>query len=277
MSQPPDPRQGVARVFDGAAATYDATGVAFFGPIADTLVALLDPQEGERVLDVGCGRGAFLFPAAAAVGPAGRATGIDLSPRMVEATAEGARALGLPHIEVAVGDAQEPDLPAGAYDLIGSSLVLFFLPDPAAALGAWRRLLAPGGRLGVTTFGPQDEVWKSIDALFAPYLPPNMLDARTSGAGGAFASDTGVERLLEEAGFGRVRTVTRALDVRFADAGQWHAFSWSTGQRALWERIPPDERDGVRRQAEGLLEQARAEGGHVLRQQVRYTLGVRAG
>ncbi len=71
MSEPPDPRQGVARVFDAAAATYDATGVAFFGPIADTLVALLDPQEGERVLDIGCGRGAFLLPAAAAVGPAG--------------------------------------------------------------------------------------------------------------------------------------------------------------------------------------------------------------
>jgi ubiquinone/menaquinone biosynthesis C-methylase UbiE len=275
MSQQPDPRQAVARVFDGAAATYDATGVAFFGPIADTLVALLDPQEGERVLDIGCGRGAFLLPAAAAVGPAGRATGIDLSPRMVESTAEGARALGLPHVEVAVGDAQDPDLPDAAYDLIGSSLVLFFLPDPAAALAAWLRLLTPGGRLGITTFGPQDEVWKSIDALFAPYLPPQMLDARGSGRVGPFASDAGVEGLLVEAGFEQVRTVTRELDVRFADADQWHAFSWSTGQRAVWERIPQDERGEVRRQAEGLLEQARAEGGHVLRQQVRYTLGVR--
>jgi acyl-CoA reductase-like NAD-dependent aldehyde dehydrogenase len=102
-----------------------------------------------------------------------------------------------------------------------------------------------------------------------------MLDARTSGAGGAFASDAGVERLLGDAGFERIRTVTRELDVRFADADQWHAFSWSTGQRALWERIPPDERAEVRRQAEALLEEARAEGGHVLRQQVRYTLGSR--
>ncbi len=76
-------------------------------------------------------------------------------------------------------------------------------------------------------------------------------------------------------GSSEVRTVTRELDVRFADADQWHAFSWSTGQRAVWERIPPDERAEVRRRAEALLEQARAEGGHVLRQQVRYTLGVR--
>ena len=36
--------------------------------------------------------------------------------------------------EIVVGDAQEPDLPATAYDVIGSSLVLFFLPDPLAAL-----------------------------------------------------------------------------------------------------------------------------------------------
>lgn len=63
---------------------------------------------------------------------------------------------------------------------------------------------------------------------------PTDLVPRGSGAGGAFASEAGVERLLGAAGFERVRTVARELDVRFADADQWHAISWSTGQRAVW-------------------------------------------
>ena len=37
--------------------------------------------------------------------------------------------------------------------LLLSSLVVFFLPDPVAALSAWRRLLVtPGGRLAISTF-----------------------------------------------------------------------------------------------------------------------------
>ena len=51
-------------------------------------------------------------------------------------------------MEVVVGDAQEPDLPEQSFDALASSLVLFFLPDPAAALRAWRMLLVDGGRIG---------------------------------------------------------------------------------------------------------------------------------
>jgi O-methyltransferase/aklanonic acid methyltransferase len=73
------------KVFDQASSTYDGVGVEFFRPIARGLVAELAPQWGERGVDVGCGRGAVLFPLAEAVGPRGHVTGIDLSPRMMSA------------------------------------------------------------------------------------------------------------------------------------------------------------------------------------------------
>ena len=272
----PDPRPRLASLFDAVAETYDATGVEFFGPIAAGLVSLLEPRAGERVADIGCGRGAFLLPAAEAVGPSGRVDGIDLSPAMAASASAAADAAGLAHVAVAVGDAQEPALPEASYDVLGSSLVLFFLPHPAEALAAWHGLLAAGGRLGVSTFGPQDEVWHAIDELFTPYLPPQMLDARTSGQAGPFASDAGVEALVGGAGFDDVRTVTHDLEVRFAGPEQWHAFSWSTGQRAMWAAVPEDARADVRAAAAALLEGARTDDGScVLRQQVRYTLGVR--
>ncbi len=39
----------------------------------------------------------------------------------------------LPHVQVRVGDASAPDLPAAAHDVVSCCLVLFFLPDPLAA------------------------------------------------------------------------------------------------------------------------------------------------
>lgn len=268
------PTTGIAGVFDRAADTYDAVGVEWFGPIAAGLVAELAAQPGERVLDVGCGRGAALLRLAQAVGPSGRVLGIDLAPRMVAATA--ADVQEMPYVEVRVADASAPGLAASSYDVVASCLVLFFLPHPAAALRAWLELLVPGGRLGVATFGPQDEAWVAIDELFTPYLPPGMLDARRSGRRGPFASDEGMQALLDAAGYVDVRNTHLTIQARFVDAEQWHDFSWSHGQRAMWEAVPPGQREDLRRRAVSLLEDSRnADGGLSLRQDVRYTLGRR--
>ena len=56
-----DQRARVAAVFDGAAETYDRVGVDLFQPIAARLVEELQPRAGERVVDMGCGRGAVLL------------------------------------------------------------------------------------------------------------------------------------------------------------------------------------------------------------------------
>ncbi len=271
-------RERNARLFDAVAPSYDGVGVAFFVPIATGLVDELAPAPGERVADMGCGKGALLLPAARAVGPAGRVVGIDVSAGMVAAARAAAREEGLDHVEVTVDDAQAPALPPRSFDVVASSLVLFFLPAPHAALIAWRELLVPGGRLGVSSFGPQDATWESVDAVFRPFLPPHMLDARVSGAQGPFASDAGMAGLVEAAGFVDARTRTLDLAVHFADADQWYAFTLSTGQRAMWAAVPEEERPNVRAEAERRLAAAAVpSGGFVLHQQVRYTLASRPG
>lgn len=263
--------EGIAGVFDRAADSYDDIGVPWFGPIAAGLVEELAVRPGERVLDVGCGRGAALVPLARAAGPGGHVLGIDLAPRMVELTARDVR--DLPQVEVRVADARLPRLPAASYDVVASSLVLFFLPEPAAALRAWAGLLVPGGRLGVTTFGQQDEQWHQVDELFAPYLPPAMLDARTSGRRGPFASDEGMEQLLADAGLHRVRTVRRTVEAVFRDAEHLLEFSWSHGQRAMWEAVPTREHATLRREIREAVEPMRDAAGRLsFRQGVRHTL-----
>ena len=270
----PDPPPGIAGVFDRAADSYDAVGVPWFAPIAQGLVEELAVRRGERVLDLGCGRGAALLPLARAAGPTGTALGLDLSPRMVELTARDAR--DLPQVEVRVGDASAPDVPAQAYAVVSCCLVLFFLPDPAAAVRAWVPALAPGGRVGVTTFGPQDPRWQALDELFRPYLPAALRDVRAAGRTGPFASDEGVAALLTGAGLVGVRTAHRTVESVFDSPERWVEFSWSHGQRASWEAVPPGERDDLRRRAMELLrELERRDGGLRLRQDVRHTVGRR--
>jgi ubiquinone/menaquinone biosynthesis C-methylase UbiE len=263
----------VADVFDRVADVYDQVGVPWFTPIAERLVRLAAPAPGERALDAGCGRGAATMALAAAVGSAGRVTGIDLSPRMIEALGADLAKKRISHVDLRVMDASSPALPPAGYDLVVSSLVVFFLPDPPAALTAWRRLIAPGGRLAMSTFGGRDPVWDAVDATFRPYLPAGMLDARTSGEAGPFSSDAGVEELVAAAGYTDVRTECFDLEVTFADVDEWHTFSRSHGQRAMWDAIPEAEHDKVKAVAAGHLDQARGDDGRIhLRQQVRCTL-----
>jgi len=266
----------VAAVFDRVADTYDAVGVPWFTPIAERLVSEVAPAPGERALDIGTGRGAALWALAAAVGATGHVTALDLAPAMVEATQREAAERGLTTVDLVVADAAAPDLPGGSFDLAVASLVLFFMPDPPAALHAWHGLLAPGGRLGLSTFGPRDSAWEQVDDVFTPFLPPQLLDARTSGTTGPFASDAGVEGLVAGAGLTEVRTATFEQDVTFVDVEQWRLWSWSHGQRTHWEAVPVERRDEVLAAAAERLESARdRRGTFTLTQQVRLTVGVR--
>ncbi|RYV49813.1 class I SAM-dependent methyltransferase [Pengzhenrongella frigida] len=266
----------VAALFDRVAHTYDAVGVPWFEPIAERLVAELSPAPGERALDLGTGRGAALWPLARGLGSTGQVTGLDLSPEMVNATRLDARERRLSTVNLVVDDAGGPHLAHAQFDLAAASLVLFFLPDPPAALRAWRELLVPGGRLGVSTFGTRDPAWERLDDVFTPFLPPALLDARTSGTRGPFASDLGVEQLLEAAGFTGVRTARSEVSVRFVDVEQWRLWSWSHGQRSHWDAVPEERRAGVLAAAaerlDGTLEH---DGGFTLTQQVRFTIGRR--
>jgi ubiquinone/menaquinone biosynthesis C-methylase UbiE len=269
-----DPTAQVVALFDSAAPTYENVGVPFFAPIGERLVAEVAPRSGERAIDIGCGRGAALIPLAEAVGSTGRVTGIDLAPRMVEGARAAVRERGLGQVDVAMLDAADPHLDRHSFDVVVSSLVLFFLPDPLAALRAWRELMVPGGRLGLATFRPRDPRWLSIDALFLPYLPPATTAGRQD-PHSPFNSDKGMAELVAAAGFDQVRTVGFDLEVPFVDADQWYAWSWSTGQRQSWLHIPPDQVDRVRTEAGRRLREMRDPDGITrFLQKIRFTLAV---
>lgn len=137
----------ITGAFSAATATYEAAARAQ-ELAADMLMARLGQLSTPLlVLELGCGTGLLTRRLAAAL-PAGSALlATDLSPAMIVK----ARA-GLPQAEFAVMDAEAPHV-TGPFDLIISSLAAQWFTDLPGTLARLSGLLAPGGRLLLTTLG----------------------------------------------------------------------------------------------------------------------------
>src|ERR1044071_1969981 len=68
-------------------------------PATDALLAFAAPRAGERVLDIGCGGGAFPLELAHAVGASGRVAGLDISGPMLAEAERRASAAGIANVE----------------------------------------------------------------------------------------------------------------------------------------------------------------------------------
>lgn len=268
-------RAQVAGLFDQIAPVYDQGDVPWFRPIAARLVAHVAPQPGDRALDVGAGRGAATFPLARAVGPTGHVTAVDLSPTMTELLRQELAARGVTNVAVRAGEANPDTLEGGTFDVVTASLVLFFDPDPETTLRGWLGLARPGsGRIGVTTFGPIDETWQRAESMVLEHAPGELLDPRTTGTRGPFATTASMTALLEGCGARDVQSRDESLEVVFPDAAAWRTWTMGLGFRAVWNAVPEAERESVfARVAEVLEDGRRGDGRLHLTQQVRYTTG----
>jgi ubiquinone/menaquinone biosynthesis C-methylase UbiE len=279
-----DAKQRTAALFDRASATYEEVDVEFFGRWGRRLVELSGVRAGDRVLDVGCGSGAVLRPAAEAVGAAGRVTAIDLAAGMVRRCTELCRQQGWDHVEVRHGDAEAPPIDAGTVDAVLAGLLIFFLPDPHAALDAYHRALVPGGRLAFSTFGEEDPRFRAVFgaiASHAPAPPPRTApgdDADEPRIGqGPFQTPAGIEEILTRHRFGQIDVTTEANEVRFDGPEHWIRWSWSHGARAVWESVPEDRRDAAHADAVAVLGELAEPTGEVVQQwTLRYTTARRS-
>ena len=272
MTAAADPKTMIAGIFDRGAATYDSVGVDFFGPMGRDLVGHAALAAGERVLDLGCGRGAVLMAARAAVGDSGSVAGIDLAAGMVELTRADVERAGWRNVSVVVGDAEDPPFEPGSFDAILLGLVIFFIPDPVAALRRYAGLLGPGGRVAFSTFGPSDPTFDAAMKALGSFVPGPLPDR--AGRQGPFTSPQTIVQLLVETGYREIETVERTYESRFRDAEHWLRWVWSHGGRAVLERVPAEAMDAATEAAFAALEPARAEdGGFVLHSPIRLTRG----
>lgn len=155
-------------------------------PAHDALLGLADLSPGERVLDVACGTGMVTVRAARAVGPSGSVYATDISPRMVDKTAERAAACGLTNIATERADAEQLGA-VGEFDAALCALGLMYVPVPTAALAEMARTLAPDGRMAVAVWGERRncgwaEVFPIVDARVSSDVCPLFFGLGAPGA-----------------------------------------------------------------------------------------------
>ena len=101
---------------------------------------------GSTVVDIGCGAGMDLLLAAHAVGPRGRAIGVDMTDSMLLKAEAAAAEAGVSNVELRRGDALELPVESGSIDVVISNGVLNLAPDKRRTYSEVLRVLRPGGR-----------------------------------------------------------------------------------------------------------------------------------
>jgi SAM-dependent methyltransferase len=166
-----------------------------------TAFARLRP--GEVVVDLGCGGGLDVLLAAARVGPAGRAVGIDMTPEMVDRARRNAARQGVANAEFHLARIDKLPLADASADCVISNCVINLAPDKGAVFREVYRVLKPGGRVAVSDI-----------ALKKP-LPPDLardIMAYVGCIAGAVLLEE-YERCLREAGFEAAQVVDTDRDL----------------------------------------------------------------
>jgi ubiquinone/menaquinone biosynthesis C-methylase UbiE len=158
------------------AAFIDSRGRALTGRMLDVTI----PKPGDHVLELACGPGGLGLAAASRVA-GGVVVMSDVAAEMTAIASARASALGLDNVRTRVLDLEAIAEPDGSYDVVLCRDGLQFAPEPERAAREMRRVLRPGGRFAVATWGRRDRnpwlgiVLDSVSAqLGAPMPPPGV-------------------------------------------------------------------------------------------------------
>ena len=176
MNKEPDE---VADMFDGVARHYDRTndvlsaGNAVLWRFAT--VRAIDPQPGERILDIAAGTGTS---SVALAKTGARVVAVDFSPGMV---AEGRRKH--PELEFIEANAEKLPFVDNEFDAVTISFGLRNINDPRAALAEMYRVLKPGGRLVICEFSkPPRAILRAGYSAYMKFVMPTIVRVTSSNA-----------------------------------------------------------------------------------------------
>jgi SAM-dependent methyltransferase len=210
--------------------------------IADSIehcVLRLQPRPGERILDLATGTG---WTSRVVARRGATVTGVDIAAALLESAERYAVAERLP-IRYLPGDAESLPFDDESFDAIVSTCGVMFASRPDAAAQELARVTRPGGRIALTTWTSDGNLFKMFQVMKA-YLPPPAVPAPPSPF--EWGNTDRIRQLLGgdfELKFERAVSYYREPS---ADAA-WDTFSTSYGPtKALADSLDPSRREALR-------------------------------
>ena len=243
-NMPENAQDRAAFTYNAAADFFDASPLGFWDYFGRRTIELASLPRGSRVLDVCCGTGASALPAAEAVGPTGKIIGVDLAEELLELARRKAVQQRLGNIKFEVGDMLSLRFPTESFDAVVCVFGIFFVPDmPRAVSELWSRI-RPGGKLAMTTWGPNffqpgsDAFWRSIKDvrpdLFKGFNPWDRINDPGS-----------LTKIFDEAGIAPPKIVPENRLHPINSAEDWWTIVLGSGYRGTIEQLTMAERQKV--------------------------------
>jgi SAM-dependent methyltransferase len=210
--------------------------------IADAIehcVLRLDPRPGERILDLSTGTG---WTSRAVARRGAQVIGVDIAADLLDAARLKAEAELLP-IEYELGDAEDLPFADGAFDAVVSTFGVMFASHPDAAAAELARVCRPGGRIALTTWTADSNVFRMFEVM-KRFMPPAPTPAPRS------PFEWGrIERVAELLG-GEFRLLFEKGTSYYREpngTAAWETFSTGYGPtRALAANLAPEAREKLR-------------------------------
>jgi ubiquinone/menaquinone biosynthesis C-methylase UbiE len=245
----------IARLYDRVASRYGNVGPPVFTQLGQRLVELTGVSEGHYVLDLATGRGASLIPAADIVG-SGCVIGIDVAAAMLRETAADLARLNLRSAFLAQMDAQQLAFQDASFDRLLCGFAVFLMSQPSSTLLEWRRVLRPGGRIGISVSAAGDARWRWYEQLLLAYQKIHRFPLSPGGEGLRNAED--VKAALAQAGFVDIELVVEEHEFAYADGQQWWDAKWTHGARYPLEQMAPEVLTGFKADVMARLDSLRS-------------------
>jgi len=244
-NMPENAQDRAAFTYNAAADFYDASPLSFWDYFGRRTIQLASLLSGSRVLDVCCGAGASALPAAEAVGPTGNVIGVDLAKQLLASARAKAVQRGLSNVEFEIGDMLSLRFPVASFDAVVCVFGIFFVPDMAKAVSElWSRVRA-GGKLAVTTWGPNfcepanDAFWCSIKNvrpdLYKGFNPWDRIN-----------DPAGLRIVLGEGGVASPNIIAENRLHPISSAEDWWTIVLGSGYRGTIEQLALVERQKVK-------------------------------
>ncbi len=223
---------------------YDRLSAHFFPPITSAFLSFVQLHAGQLVLDVACGPGYLTTAAASAVGTAGRAVGVDLSPGMLKVAMSRATQRNLEYREM---NAEELDLPDGLFNVVLCQLGLMLFARPQAALREMFRVCKKGGTVACLVQGNPERML--FTSLVLKTMVKHAPELKQPGAPNiyTFAPVGVLDQALTQAGFWHVVS-SRVSGVFLFESPEeyWRTMTEGGGRTgAMLRSLPQDKQKAV--------------------------------